>query len=96
MLERAIDPFGALPPPYVALKYLLVVPGTYPFVLIIRRVAGLRVNQTSNGISVATAAALLIDGVAFAWFPDLYSENPLPWATSILCRGGRGVGARPR
>lgn len=54
----------------------MTIPGTVPFVLLSRKLAGLRVSQTAIGMLVVTATALLFDGAAFAFFPSLYANNP--------------------
>jgi hypothetical protein len=75
------------------LLYALVVPGTLPFVLLIRRVAGLAPAQTGLGMAVGTAAATLLDGVALAWFPGLYGATPaLVAASGAVILWGAGVG----
>ena len=59
----------------IMIVYAFTIPGTWPFVLLIRRLASLRADQTAIGVTIVTAAALLLDGTAFAFFPALYADN---------------------
>jgi hypothetical protein len=94
MLVRILGPLGALSGVWRMVTYTLVVPGTIPAVLLARPIARLRRDQTATGITVVTAAALLLDGVAFAWFPMLYASDPasqLAGAAVILWGAGVGL-----
>jgi hypothetical protein len=55
--------------------YAAIVPGTWPFVLLLARAAGLRGPDVFTGVAVALAAATLLDGIALAWAPTLYGET---------------------
>jgi hypothetical protein len=93
MLVRAIGPMGALDGGWRFLSYALVIPGTVPAIIIARPIAKLRADQTIAGISVVTATALLLDGIAHAWFPAIYGTDP-----ALIVKGaaaifwGAGVG----
>jgi hypothetical protein len=93
MLVRAIGPMGALDGGWRLLSYALVIPGTVPAIMIARPIAKLRADQTIAGISVVTATALLLDGIAHAWFPAIYGTDP-----ALIVKGaaaifwGAGVG----
>jgi hypothetical protein len=93
MLVRAIGPMGALDGGWRLLSYALVIPGTVPAIIIARPIAKLRADQTIAGISVVTATALLLDGIAHAWFPAIYGTDP-----ALIVKGaaaifwGAGVG----
>lgn len=89
LLIRAIGPMGSLDAGSRALTYALVVPGTLPCVLLARRIAGLARRQLAAGMAAATAAAALLDGIALAWFPALYGNEPLAGAVILW---GAGVG----
>lgn len=84
---------GIYQDPLRALVYLIVIPGTFPFVLMLERLAGLARLQVFNGVAVATMAAILLDGVAQAWLPSLYGDSAelLAGAGAIILWGG-GVG----
>jgi hypothetical protein len=85
MLVRVLTPMGALDGGWRVMTYMLVVPGTAP--------AKLARAQTATGILIVTAAALLLDGVAFAWFPELYGADPAHWlAAAAVILWGAGVG----
>lgn len=76
-----------------ALVYALTVPGTLPFILLTRRVAGLGAEQLLTGVAVVTTTALLIDGVVVAWFPQVYGETAeRVLAASAAVLWGAGVG----
>jgi hypothetical protein len=93
MLMRAIVPLDFFSGAGVALVYAITIPGTIPFVFMLRRIAGLRADQIAIGYTLATTAALLLDGTAFAFFPSLYADDSadaLKAAATILW--GAGVG----
>jgi hypothetical protein len=69
MLVRTIGPMGALDGVSGIIVYALVIPGTIPAIIAARPLAKLRRDQTVTGISIVTATALLLDGVAHASFP---------------------------
>ena len=93
MLVRTIAPMGALGGAWRMLTYALVVPGTVPAILLARPLARLRRDQRTIGITIVTAAALLLDGAAFAWFPILYGTDPaLVLAGAAVILWGAGVG----
>jgi hypothetical protein len=73
--------------------YLLVIPGTLPFVPLVRRSAGLAPGQHFIAMAVATAVAALLDGVALAWFPWLYADTiERVAAAGAVILWGAGVG----
>ena len=85
LMLRAVEPFGAFTVPGVFILYILLIPGTYPFVLLIRKLAKLRGDQTMLGVTIVTATASLCDANALVWFPKaLYGANPLGAAAAIL------------
>lgn len=93
MLVRMLSPIGALSGVWQVVTYVLVVPGTVPAIFGARVIAKLARGQTAMGITVVTAAALLLDGVAFAWFPVLYGPDPAQWlAGAAVILWGAGVG----
>jgi hypothetical protein len=94
MLVRVIAPMGALEGGARALTYLIVVPGTVPFVIIGRKLAKLVAGQVAAAITIATATALLLDGLAVAWIPWLYGATEthvLAGAAVILWGAGVGL-----
>ncbi len=93
LILRVIAPMGALEGNMRAVTYALVVPCTLPFVLLLRHVARLRSDQLFTGVSVATAAALIMDGIVIAYFPTVYG-NALPQVTNCaaIILWGAGVG----
>lgn len=75
LILRAVAPMGALEGTSRAITYALVIPGTLPFVILTRFLVKLRHDQIAIGIAVATATALLIDGIVVAWFSGVYSGD---------------------
>ena len=93
MLVRIIGPMGVFEGTNRLWTYLLVIPGTLPFVLLVRRSAGLATNQPATGMAVSTAAAMLLDGIALAWLPGLYADTvELVAAAGAVILWGAGVG----
>lgn len=90
---RALGPLGIYEGWARVALYVLVVPVTLPFVPITRWLAGLGRDQVAIGVSVVTATAALLDGVALAWFPALYgSELTLIAGAGAAILWGAGVG----
>ena len=93
ILVRTIGPMGALDGYAHIITYALVIPGTVPAILLGRALAKLSRNQTAISLIVITATALLLDGIAHAWFPSLYGSDP-----ALIVKGaavifwGAGVG----
>jgi hypothetical protein len=77
MLVRNIGPMGALDGSARIITYALVIPGTVPAIWIGRVLAKLNRDQTAISLIVITATALLLDGIAHAWFPSLYGSDPV-------------------
>jgi hypothetical protein len=93
MLVRVLAPMGALSGIWQVVTYALVVPGTVPAIWIARTIAGLARGQTATGLLVVTGAALLLDGVAFGWFPVIYGADPAHWLPgAAVVFWGAGVG----
>ena len=94
MLMRAVVKMDFYDGMGVAIVYALTIPGTIPFVILVRKLAGLGQDQVATGYTVATAVALMLDGSAFAFFPALYADNPadgLKAAAAILWGAGVGL-----
>jgi hypothetical protein len=93
VIIRLLAPMGALEGAARVWTYLLVIPGTFPFLLVSKRVAGLPADRTAVGIAVMTAAAVLLDGIALAWLPWLYGDTVevIAAAGAVILWGG-GVG----
>lgn len=94
MLVRVLVPMGALDGWPRALTYALIVPGTVPTIWIMQKIAALARTQLGVATAVVTATALLLDGVAAAWFPALYAdsaEGVLAGAAVILWGAGVGL-----
>lgn len=93
ILVRNFGPMGLLDGVWGIITYALVVPSTVPAIIAARPLARLRRDQTVVGITVVTATALLLDGIAHAWFPAIYGSHP-----ALIVKGaaaifwGAGVG----
>ncbi|MEL6388366.1 MAG: hypothetical protein AAFR00_13530 [Pseudomonadota bacterium] len=93
-LLRYVGPLGVYEGSGRALLYGLVIPGTVPFVFMIRWAAGLTKAQTALAVAFATASALVLDGMATAWMPGLYGATDalvLGAAAAILWGGGVAI-----
>jgi hypothetical protein len=71
--------------------FVLVVPGSVPVVLLLRRLAALGRGQLLGGMAVATAAAMLLDGVALSWAPVLYGGAAHVAGSGATILWGAGV-----
>lgn len=94
LLLRWLAAAGALDGSMRIFVYLLTIPGTVPFVFALRRIGKLSADHLVPAYSLATAAALLCDGIAVAWFPTLYSTNAdhvSLAAAAILWGAGVGI-----
>jgi hypothetical protein len=93
MLLRVLGPMGVFEGWARVVLYGLVVPGTYPFLLIGQKLARLTPHTTALGVAIITASATLLDGMALAWFPGLYgSDTALVLASAAAILWGVGVG----
>jgi hypothetical protein len=93
MLIRILAPMGIFEGNARVILYVLVIPGTWPFMVLVQRLARLAADQVAIGISVATAAATLCDGIALAWFPWLYGTTVEHFAgAGAVILWGAGVG----
>lgn len=94
LLLGYIGPLGAYEGWARVALYAAIVPGTYPLILLTRKLANLSPPQVGLGVSVAVAAAILCDGVALAWFPGLYGGEVFLVAgagAAILWGGGVAI-----
>ena len=94
LLLRAIGPMGVYDGTARVILYLAIIPGTYPALLLLRRLAGLADGQMVHAMAFGTAVAILMDGIALAWFPDLYGAGVDLHAGAggtILWGGGVGL-----
>lgn len=70
LLLQYLGPRGAYEGGNRLLAYALVIPGTFPFVLVAQMLIGRA--KLALGLALATGTATLLDGIALAWFPALY------------------------
>lgn len=75
MLLRALGPTGIYEGSARIRLYVLVIPGTWPFVLMTARLAGLAPGQALPGLAIVTGTAALLDGIALAWVPQIYGDS---------------------
>jgi hypothetical protein len=93
LLLRWMGPMGIYAGPLQVGMYLLVVPLTLPVLFQMERLAKLRRDQVFAGMAVGTMAAILLDGVALGFFPQLYGATVEMWAgAGALILWGGGVG----
>ena len=74
LLIRVLSPLGALDDGARVLTYLLVIPGTAPFIWGLVQLADLRTGQVGLGAAIATMTAMFFDGIALGWFAGLYGS----------------------
>ena len=94
LLLRWLGPLGIHDGAARVILYALVLPGTYPFNLLIKAIARLERGQMVQALALGTAVATLLDGIALAWFPNLYGigiEMHMGAATVILWGAGVGI-----
>jgi hypothetical protein len=92
VLLRSLAGAGWLEGEARALVYAFVIPGTIPFVMLTQALARLRAEQVAIGVAMVTATALLLDGAAVAWFPQLYGDTDARvLAASAAVLWGAGV-----
>ncbi len=92
-LLRYLGPLGIYEGGWRLFLYAAIIPGTYPFVVMTRKIVRLEYHQIGLGYSLATAAAVLCDGIALAWFPVLYGTAPeLIAGAGAVILWGAGVG----
>jgi hypothetical protein len=73
---RFVGPMGAFRGIWVPILYALAVPVLAPAIILGRRSAGLPRVDTLTAVSIMSATALFLDGVALAWFRGLYGTDP--------------------
>ena len=80
--------FGA-PSQNLAILYAANIPVCYVSVLIAQKLAKLSAQSLCAGLCVGNAAALLLDGLALVWAPQLYSmaASPVPYGSAWLLWG---------
>ena len=92
MLLRVLGPTRVYEGSARVWLYLLVIPGTWPFVALTARVAGLAVDQKAIALAIVTGTATLIDGIALAWLPWIYGDSvDLIAAAGAVILWGAGV-----
>ena len=92
MLLRVLGPTGIYEGSARVWLYLLVIPGTWPFVALTARVAGLAVDQKAIALAIVTGTATLIDGITLAWLPWIYGDSvDLIAAAGAVILWGAGV-----
>ena len=101
LLLRLLAPLGIHEGTGRVVLYAAIVPGTLPFVLFLIRAAGLHRSQALAGVATALAVAMLLDGVALAWFPALYGPDAaavagagaaILWGAGVFLVLGAAVG----
>jgi hypothetical protein len=76
LLLRLLAPLGVYDGAARVVLYAMIVPGTWPFVLLLVRLARLPRAQAVPAVALALAVAMLLDGIALAWLPGLYGTSP--------------------
>ena len=73
----------------LAILYAVTVPVSYVSVLIAQKLAKLTAQTLCSGLSVGTAAALLLDGLPLVWAAQIYLTimSPVPYGSAWLLWG---------
>ena len=107
LLLRVIGPLAGRPSPVSltgpmgvydgaarVVLYLAIIPGTVPVLWLMRALARLQAGQMVQAMAIGTGTATVVDGIALAWFPDLYGAGVALHAGAggtILWGGGVGL-----
>lgn len=75
LLLNVLAPLGIYEGVGRVILYAAVIPGTWPFVEAVIRVAGLRRQQALTGVAIGLATACCLDGLALAYTPWLYGST---------------------
>ncbi|HIG23996.1 MAG TPA: hypothetical protein EYG02_00700 [Henriciella marina] len=75
LLLRWLGPMGVYDGSARIVLYALIIPGTLPIILLLPVLAGIKRSQIAAAAAFATATAILMDGLALAWFSGLYGET---------------------
>ena len=94
LLLRVIGPMGVYDGAARIALYVAIIPGTVPVLWLMRALARLQPGQMVPAMAMGTGTATIMDGVALAWFPDLYGAGVALHAGAggtILWGGGVGL-----
>lgn len=91
LLIRALEPYGALRGIGVPITYAALIPGTYPFLVLAQRVAGLQRGQMLIAVAIATITAISLDATALMVYPALYGADRGGAGATILWGGAVGL-----
>jgi hypothetical protein len=92
VLLSVLAPMGVLDASRRAWTYLVIFPGTLPFVVLMWWATGVARRQLGLAMAVGTTAAMFLDGVALAWFPGLYGGDEYVAASGAAILWGAAVG----
>ncbi|MCV3272253.1 hypothetical protein [Roseobacter sinensis] len=94
VLLRLLGPLGIYEGSARLWTYVLIIPGTVPFIYLVRWIARLGPEHTVLGVAIVTAMAIVCDGIALAWAPEIYGEGLATAAgagATILWGAGVGI-----
>jgi hypothetical protein len=92
LLLGALGPRGIYEGSNRVILYLLVIPGTWPVLPMMVRLAGLAKSQLGLGMAFGTMVAVVLDGLALAWWPALYGGPDYVAGAGAVILWGAGVG----
>ncbi|MDF8332346.1 hypothetical protein [Novosphingobium cyanobacteriorum] len=72
LLVQALSSAGMLGGSAGVIAFVLTVPGTLPFVLALRTLAGLSSEQVVPGCALTIGTVIVCDGMAVTWHPAFY------------------------
>jgi hypothetical protein len=92
LLLNVLGPRGIYEGTNRVVLYLLVIPGTWPVLPMMARLAGLAKSQLGLGMAFGTTVAVLLDGLALAWWPALYGGPDYVAGAGAVILWGGGIG----
>ncbi len=94
MFVRVLEPFGLLQGGARAVMFVIAVPIVLVMIPGARAVLRYPAERMTEIIGIITAFAILLDGLAFGFFPAIYGSDPahqIAGAGLILWGGGLGI-----
>jgi hypothetical protein len=91
---RVLEPFGLLQGTVKVVMFVLAVLITVALMVAIRAVMGYPAARMVEAIGIITGVAIMLDGLAFGFFPELYGReaaHQVAGAGLILWGGGVGM-----
>lgn len=82
LLCRTLGSMGVYDGSAQIILYAAIIPGTIPVVWLMKPLLGVRRSEMFAAAAIVDMSALVLDGIAVAWFPSLYGTDPQMVANS--------------